>query len=270
MAVRKIVEIDREKCDGCGQCATACAEGAIAIRNGKAELVSEVYCDGLGACLGECPRDAIRIIEREAAGFDEAATHVHLQRMKQAANPQPQSLPVVAQAEAKPARPQHGCPGSAVHTFGLQFPRGAQAEPKPEGQQETETPSELTHWPVQLHLVPPAARFLQGAEVLLVADCVPFALADFHARFLRGRPVVIGCPKLDDGQAYVGKLVQMLRTANIRRLTVVHMEVPCCTGLVRIAEMAKSLSGVDVPLEHVTISLRGQVLATETLSAVGA
>jgi Pyruvate/2-oxoacid:ferredoxin oxidoreductase delta subunit len=211
---RKIIQIDAEKCDGCGLCASACAEGAIQIRDGKARLVSDVYCDGLGACLGECPRGAIAVIQREAESFDEEAAKRH-----------------VAGLGAPP--PQ--MPGPAAD-------------------------SALSHWPVQLRLVPPNAPFFQNADLLLVADCVPFALADFHQRFLRGRPVVVSCPKLDDRQSAVDKLTALLTLSSVRRLTVVHMEVPCCTGLVHIAQTALAASGKEIPLEDVTISLRGKEL----------
>jgi Pyruvate/2-oxoacid:ferredoxin oxidoreductase delta subunit len=251
MAARKIIEIDEEKCDGCGQCATACAEGAIQIRDGKARLVADVYCDGLGACLGECPQGAIRVIEREAADFDEEAAKHHVATLRTA--PAESSLPC-------------GCPGSAVRNLKLEVlaspaaARGAVAGRDNMGNDVPAEPSALGNWPVQLRLVPPNAPFLRGADLLLVADCVPFALADFHRRFLVGRPVVIGCPKLDDGQQYVEKLAAILSASGARSLTVVHMEVPCCTGLVRIAEAAKQAAGSDVPLRDVTISIRGEVL----------
>jgi ferredoxin len=247
MAQRKIVEIDEEKCDGCGLCASGCAEGAIEIRGGKARLVSEVYCDGLGACLGECPQGAIRITEREAQPFSEEAVHSHL----------------ADRSIAQPAPHTHaGCPGAAARTLPqLQTlgPQRPSAQPLTTDELPSE-PSSPGNWPVQLRLVPPNAPFLRGADVLLVADCVPFALADFHRRLLRGRPVVIGCPKLDDGQFYVEKLAALLSMSAVRSLTVVHMEVPCCTGLVRIAEAAIQRSGVKVPLSDVTVSIQGQVL----------
>lgn len=255
MALRKIVEIDETKCDGCGQCAPACAEGAIQVIHGKARLVADVYCDGLGACLGHCPRDAIRVIEREAPEFDEAAVHRRLAGQRS------------AHAAAGPR--QGGCPGSALRQFSLPLvcpsvpggtPSGRPSEPSSEA-------SRLTHWPVQLHLVPPGAPFLRDADLLLTADCVPFAMPDFHARILRGRPVLIGCPKLDDGAYYVEKLAAMLRQSGPRGLTVVHMEVPCCTGLLRIAEAAKALAGVDVPLESLVVSIRGNLLPGQALSS---
>lgn len=246
---RKMIEIDESKCDGCGQCVTACAEGAIAIRDGKARLVSEVYCDGLGACVGHCPQGALRVIEREAAAFDEEAVREHLRR---------QRAPVAAAPGAG------ACPGSRLAVFSSPpagGPRGPQAGAvaSVEVPAEEEEPSALGHWPVQLRLVPPGAPFLRDAEVLLVADCVPFALADFHRRFLCGRPVLVACPKLDDTRGYAEKLAAMIAQSGLRSMTVVHMEVPCCTGLVRLAEAARELAGRPLPLGEATISIRGQV-----------
>ena len=255
MAKRKIVQIDESKCDGCGLCVPSCAEGAIQIVDGKARLVADVYCDGLGACLGECPQGAIAIVDREAEPFDEAAAVRHVAALGHG------KLPA-----AGPAHGAGACPGSTVRDFGLNVVArpAADASSSPaaasgEGS-SAQQPSALGHWPIQLHLVPPQAPFLQGADLLLVADCVPFALADFHRRLLRGRPVLVGCPKLDDAEAYVAKLVAILTLSSLCSLTVVHMEVPCCTGLVRIARAALAASGAEVPLEEVTISIRGEVL----------
>lgn len=244
MVRRKIVQIDEEKCDGCGLCVPSCAEGAIQVIDGKARLVSDVYCDGLGACLGHCPQDAIRIEERDAEEFDEQAAHRHVETLKSSSSTHSHS----------------GCPGAAVQNL-LNVLPSSQRPRRSSAQEETaESPvSALGNWPVQLHLVPPHAPFLHEADLLLVADCVPFAYADFHRRFLRGKPVVIGCPKLDDAPAYVEKLAAILRQASIRSLTVVHMEVPCCMGLMRIAEAAVARVGRSVPLEEVTISIRGEV-----------
>ncbi len=255
MIRRKIIHIDEEKCDGCGLCVPSCAEGAIQVINGKARLVSETYCDGLGACLGECPQGAISIVEREAEGFDEEAAREHVSK-------------AAAKGRATETAPQ-GCPGAAVRDLSLPVLPDAHQEDRHSCLSSEEDrhsslsepePSALTNWPVQLHLVPPNAPFLKDADVLLVADCVPFALPDFHRRFLRSRPVLIGCPKLDNAQAYVEKLAQTVAVSSIRSLTVVHMEVPCCTGLLRIAEAAVRLSGREVPIEEVTISIRGKVL----------
>jgi len=236
---RKIVNIDEEKCTGCGQCATACAEGAIAIIDGKAKLVSEIYCDGLGACLGECPEDAITIIERDAAEFNEEATEKHLKKLK--------SQKKVEHIHG------HSCPGSMMRELkrNSETSRDVPSEA---------IPSELTNWPVQLKLVSPSAPYFQGADLLLVADCVPFALADFHSRFLSGKPVIIGCPKLDDTDYYVEKLTEIIKRASLNSLTVVHMEVPCCSGLTYIANEAIEASGEDVPLNDVTITISGEVL----------
>ena len=252
MAQRKIIEIDEEKCNGCGQCISACAEGAIELRDGKARLVAETYCDGLGACLGKCPQDAIRVIEREAVAFSEESVHEHLADLGNK-----HSLPTLS----------GGCPGAAVRSLpqlhAIHVPQDACAAAS--GDEAAAELSALGNWPVQLRLVPPNAPFLRGADLLLVADCVPFAMADFHARLLRGRPVVVGCPKLDDGQAYVEKLAAMLTASDVRSVTVVHMEVPCCNGLVQIAAAAVQRSGRNVPLKHVTISICGQILGTDSV-----
>ena len=241
MALRNIVKIDEEKCNGCGQCVTACAEGAIKIINGKARLVSETYCDGLGACLGHCPEDAITIEQREASEFDEEATKAYLAREKK---------PDVGFA----------CPGLALQQFDV----AAEAGPV---ESSEAAPSQLGHWPVQLKLVSPTAPYFADADLLLVADCVPVAMADFHQRFLKGRSVAMGCPKLDDAQYYVEKLGDILRSNDVRSLTVVHMQVPCCSGLTRLAQLALSQAGKDIPAEDVTIGLRGEVLRNERMNA---
>lgn len=234
---RKIVNIDEEKCTGCGLCVTACAEGAIEIINGKARLVSEIYCDGLGACLGECPEGAIAIEERVAEEFDQEAAKAHVQQLME----EEKGLPC-------------GCPGSMAREIKRQ---PAAADHVVSGT----TPSELTNWPVQLKLVSAAAPYFQGSDLLLVADCVPFALADLHARFLRGRTLVIGCPKLDNADYYIEKLTEILRHSSVNSLTVVHMEVPCCSGLTHIASRAVESSGKDIPMSDVTITIQGEVMA---------
>jgi Pyruvate/2-oxoacid:ferredoxin oxidoreductase delta subunit len=250
---RKVVHIDEAKCDGCGLCVPSCAEGAIQIVDGKARLIADRYCDGLGACLGECPQDAITIVQREAEPFDEEAVR------QQAARVQAASAPLASEAQQRPT----ACPGSMAQNLQLDVlaPQPAATTKSASGGIPAEAASSgLGNWPVQLHLVQPNAPFLQDADLLLVADCVPFALADFHNRFLRKRPVVIGCPKLDDPSAYVEKLSQIIAVANIRSITVIHMEVPCCTGLVWIAENALRTSGSNAPLEDVTVSIRGRVI----------
>ncbi len=235
--IRKIIRIDEDKCNGCGACVPACAEGALQIIDGKAKLVSEIYCDGLGACLGECPQGAITIEERAATGFDEEAVKFHLEEKELAK----EELPC-------------GCPSATVTQFEKQ--EAAEFTPKePAGQ-----PSMLRHWPVQLTLVPPTAPFLQGADLVLAADCVPFAYAGFHHDFLKNHSLLVACPKLDDFQAHLKKLTDILSRSQLKSLTVVHMEVPCCSGLVHMARQAVQLSGKDIPLKEVTVSIKGDVL----------
>lgn len=240
MAVRNIVRIDEEKCNGCGQCATACAEGAIQIINGKAKLISETYCDGLGACIGHCPVDAITIEQREAVDFDEEATRAHLAE------------------EAKPHKQvQHefACPGTAAR----------QLSPQNNHTQAAFVPSTLGQWPVQLKLVSPHAPYFADSDLLLVADCVAFALGDFHTRFLKGHSIAVGCPKLDDVQFYVEKLAAILQANKLNSLTVIHMEVPCCHGLSHIARQAIAKNGIEMSFEDVTIDLQGNVSRRQTV-----
>jgi len=238
MAKRDIVKIDEDKCNGCGLCVTACAEGAIKIINGKAKLVSDSYCDGLGACLGHCPEDAITVEPREADEFDEEATLAHLAREKKAAPPMV-------------------CPGLAAHQFD---DKSATAE-----EATGLVSSQLGNWPVQLKLVARTAPYFADADLLLVADCVPVAMGDFHQRFLKGRAVAMGCPKLDDAQFYIEKLADILKANTVRSLTVVHMEVPCCSGLTHVAREAIVASSREMPFEDVTVSLRGDVLRSEVV-----
>jgi Fe-S-cluster-containing hydrogenase component 2 len=239
MAVRNIVKIDEDKCTGCGQCATACAENAIRIVDGKARLVSDSYCDGLGACLGHCPEGAITVEPREAAEFDEKAVRAHLAR------PQKE-------------QPVFACPGLASHQF--------QRNQTPEGDAAVqEVPSELTHWPIQLTLVSPTAPQFADADLLLVADCVPFAVGDFHRRFLKDHSLVIGCPKLDDTQSCIEKLIQILQYNNLRSLMCVHMEVPCCFGLTHITREAIARSGRAMSFLDITVSLRGSMIRSEVV-----
>ena len=244
MARRKIIEIDETKCDGCGLCVPACAEGAIRIVDGKARLVADTYCDGLGACLGECPRGAIKIVEREADPYDETANHA-----------------AVSAATQQPKTPcATGCPGAAMRDLQLKvLPTAGPQMSRPSGHASVAEAPALSHWPIQLHLVPANAPFLHNADLFLVADCVPFACAGFHAEILRSRPVVIGCPKLDNAKAYVEKLAVMLTQSAVRSLTVVHMEVPCCSNLVRIADQAIGLAGRQLPVHEITISLSGEI-----------
>jgi NAD-dependent dihydropyrimidine dehydrogenase PreA subunit len=228
---RKIVKIDEDKCNGCGACIIACAEGALKIIDGKAKLISEKYCDGLGNCL-DCPQGAISIEERKAEDFDEAAVEQH------------------RHAEAAEEKLPCGCSSTTV----TQFER-----PPAPAETATAEKSRLGHWPVQLALVPPTAPFLKGADLVLAADCVPFAYAGFHRDFLENNTaLLVACPKLDDFQAHQNKLNEILKQSGIRSLTVLHMEVPCCSGLAHMAKQAILASGNVVPFKDVTISIRGE------------
>jgi len=235
--LRKIIKIDEEKCNGCGLCVPACAEGALQIIDGKAKLISETYCDGLGACLGECPQGAITIEERAAEHFDEEATKLHLEERKQTM----EELPC-------------GCSSATVTQFERQQTTGVASI------EATNQQSMLGHWPVQLTLVPPTAPFLQGADVVLAADCVPFAYAGFHQDFIKDHAVLVACPKLDDFQAHLKKLTDILSHSPVKSLTVVHMEVPCCSGLVHMVKQAMQLAGKDIPLKEVTVGIRGNLV----------
>ncbi|MHC4394652.1 MAG: ATP-binding protein [Planctomycetota bacterium] len=241
MVKRNIVKIDEEKCNGCGQCVDACAEGAIKLIDGKAKLVSEVYCDGLGACIGHCPEDAITIEQREAPEFDEEATNAHLAELKKS---QQQSDFV--------------CPGMMAQNL-----RG-KSESAESGSVSAQ--SELRHWPVQLKLVSPQAPYFANADLLLAADCVPFAMSDFHNKILKNHSIVVGCPKLDDSGFYIEKLAQILKINKLNSLTVVHMEVPCCFGLTQIAKKAIELANIDLAFEDITVALDGKVSKTDTVS----
>ena len=236
--LRKIIKIDEEKCDGCGMCVPACVEGALKIIDGKAKLVSETYCDGLGACLGDCPQGAITIEEREANVFDEEAAMKHMEHE-------------VHLEEELPC----GCSSATV----TQFERQDATATAPAN--EICQQSMLGHWPVQLTLVPPTAPFLQGADLVLTADCVPFAYANFHHDFIKDHALLVACPKLDDFQAHQSKLTDILRSSNVKSLTIVYMEVPCCAGLVHMAKQAISASGKDIPLKEVLIGIRGDVIS---------
>ena len=248
--IRKIVQIDEAKCNGCGLCVPSCAEGAITIVNGKAKLAADQLCDGLGACLGDCPLGAITIVERESEEFDEAAVEEHLKKIGRAPAPHGHAAP----APVAPAHVGGGCPGSRVMSF-----TPAAAPGSPSGEASAPRSSTLRQWPVQLHLVPTSAPYFQDADLLIAADCVPFAYADFHKEFLAGKALVIGCPKLDDNRFYQEKLTELLRVSSVRSVTVLRMEVPCCGGIVGAAVQAVAASGKDIPFTEVTIGIDGRV-----------
>ncbi len=239
---RKIIEIDEERCDGCGNCVPSCAEGALAVINGKARVVKDEFCDGLGACIGECPKGALHIVEREADEFDEEAVE--------------QCLRDKEKGEGKEDFVPPKCPSLKIESFENLIDQENSVTPLENQQQE----SMLSHWPVQIMLIPPQATFLKGADLLIAADCVPVSYPRFHQDFLKGRVVMIGCPKFDDVDAYIQKLGEIFKEAGIKRITSVIMEVPCCSALPMIIKKALERSGRQIPVEQVTISNRGEVL----------
>ena len=240
---RKIIQIDTEKCNGCGACAAACHEGAIAMVDGKARLMRDDYCDGLGDCLPACPTGAITFTEREAAAYDQEA----VLRSKAQGN----------------ATTHSGCPGSAAHTINHSCPGSAPAALRPAAENAVEVSSgsvsELTTWPVQIQLAPVNAPYFDHARLLVAADCTAYARADFHARFVKGHVTVIGCPKLDDAD-YADKLTEILTNNNIKSVTVVRMQVPCCGGIEYAVKTALQRSGKMIPWQVVTLSTDGEIL----------
>ena len=247
---RRIIEIDEELCDGCGQCVPACAEGAIQVIDGKARLVADKYCDGLGACLGECPNGALKIIEREAEEFDEESVEEYLKTMEHVEKP----------AEATMAC---GCPSTQIQSFSS--PTSCQEANDPVAR--ARAVSALSHWPIQIRLVPPSAPFLRGAHLLVAADCTPVAYPNFHQDFLKGKVVMVGCPKFDEVQAYIQKFADIFNGADIKGITVVVMEVPCCHGLPVIIKKGMELAGKTIPMDQVIISTRGEAMERERLVA---
>jgi NAD-dependent dihydropyrimidine dehydrogenase PreA subunit len=238
--VRNIIEIDENLCNGCGDCVPNCAEGALQIIDGKARVIAEIYCDGLGACLGHCPQGALKVIEREAEEFDEHAVEELLKQQTK---------------KEVPAPVQTGCPGSRLHTFASP----CQDANKPVSH-NGKAASSLTHWPVQIRLVPPSAPFLKGADLLVAADCTAYSYAGFHGELLEGKALMIGCPKFDDADDYLRKFVEIFKNADIRTVTVAEMEVPCCSKLPIIVRKAMAISGKNIPMEEVIIGIRGEVL----------
>jgi len=264
---RKIIRIDETLCNGCGQCVTACAEGALQLVGGKARLVKEQFCDGFGDCLGECPTGALTIEERESDAFDVEATKQHLRATQgeEAIRRMEAAGQAHEQAPHPPARPPlGGCPGMrASFTPRSSAPAAPTTDAGLPGQVLT---SELQQWPVQLHLVQPGAPFFHNRELAVLSTCSPIASADAHWRFIRGRAVVVACPKLDDTAPYAEKLGAILQDTSIPRVLVVRMEVPCCGGLTRMVREAVVLSGrTDLRIEEVTLGRGGDVLSTLTL-----
>lgn len=273
MAKRKIIKIDEQKCNGCGQCIPNCPEGALQVIDAKARLISDLFCDGLGACIGHCPQGAITIEERQAEEYNEKKVmenivkqgknviKAHLEHLKghnqhqylmEALDFLKEKKIEVPQFVEKDAHQSSGCPGLEVMEFAKKTTPVKKGEP-------AHLESELRQWPVKIKLVPPAAPYLKDADLLIAADCVPFAYANFHQDFLRGKILLVGCPKLDDAEFYKEKIAQILKQNNIKSITCVHMEVPCCFGLVSIVKEALGLSGKKVPVKGVTIGIQGEL-----------
>ncbi|MFA8341761.1 MAG: ATP-binding protein [Rhodothermaceae bacterium] len=281
MAVRQMIEINEELCTGCGDCIPGCPEGALQIIDGKARLISDLFCDGLGACLGTCPVGAIKTIEREAEPYDEKRVmeeniipagentiKAHLKHLKD--HNQTEFLNIAlgtlkergieVNLEDKKHHHHHGgggCPGSQSFSFGEEKPQETVSD-------AGVRPSQLTHWPVQLHLVSPVAPHFQGSDVLLAADCCAFAHGDFHKDYLKDRTLAIACPKLDSGQeVYIEKVKAMIDQAKINTLTVMIMQVPCCGGLLRLAQQAVMEAERKIPLKVVVVGIDGGILKEE-------
>lgn len=242
---RRMIKIDAAKCDGCGICAEACHEGAIVLRDGKAELVGDSFCDGLGDCLGECPRGAISFEMREAAPYDEAAVRERMSDKRRVTENAEEKLPC-------------GCPGTMARR--LKTAAAKPHEGAKQGQCGDARQSELSNWPVQIKLVPVQAPYLLGAELLIAADCTAFAYPDFHAQLLPGKICLIGCPKLDETELYVEKISQIIKLNKTAQVDVAYMEVPCCGGLVKLVEKAIEESGEAVTLNLIKLSLDGKIL----------
>ena len=302
---REIIVIDEEKCNGCGACVPECHEGALQIIDNKARLISDLFCDGLGACIGHCPEDALTIEEREAEPYDEIKVmeimvdkgdniiKAHLNHLKdhgetkflnqaidylytinydmdleEFEEKKENAKDIVKElfgSKTNPGIPHSGvmggCPGSQAREFNIDLNKVEAA-----GTAQAEAKSELRQWPVQLHLLNPQANYFRNADVILTADCVAFSMGNFHQKYLKGRSLAIACPKLDSNlESYVAKLTSMINDAQINTLTIMRMEVPCCGGLVQMAEMAAANAGRKVPLKEIIVGVQGDVLAENWL-----
>lgn len=240
--IRKIIEIDEEKCDGCGQCILGCAEGALKIIDGKARVIDDKFCDGLGACIGECPQGALAIVEREAEEFDEAAVEAHLESQPPGAAPA--------------GCPSAGCPSAGIQMF---VPRKT-PESAPGSE---ETASALSHWPVQIRLVPPDAPFLKNADLLVLADCAAVAYPALQEDLIRNKVVLMGCPKFDPKAEYVQRFAEIFRRNAVKNVTVVYMEVPCCSGLPAIVLKGMAAAGATVPVREMVVARNGKILRSD-------
>lgn len=248
--MRKIIEIDEERCDGCGLCIPSCAEGALEIIDGKARVVGDKFCDGLGACLGECPNDALTIVEREADEFDEEAVEQLLAKKEQKQTETTDTLPC-------------GCPSTNIQQIAPTVSPCERANvPQKIAEEKIDWSGEssLSHWPIQIRLVPPNAPFLKNADLLVLADCSAVAFPTLHQDLLKGKVVLMGCPKFDEVDTYIHRFAEIFKTSDINSVTTVVMEVPCCSGLPTIVKKGMETAQKDVPLEEITISVRGKII----------
>lgn len=253
MAKRKIIDINRELCDGCGLCTTACAEGALVLdEENKAKLVREIFCDGLGACLDVCPTGALKVIERASEEYDAQVTYQHVLKTRgaEAAEQVHGANPDSGKSDERPSFPR-GCPGSQA--------REIQQKPAPPADQVSGR-SELGQWPIQLHLISPHAPYFNNSDLLIAADCTAFALGSFHQDMLKGKKLIIACPKLDDTTPYIEKLAELLKSNTIYSLTVARMVVPCCSGLIHIVQEAIDLAGSGIPMKEIVINIDGNIM----------
>lgn len=249
-AIRKIIEIDEQLCDGCGQCVPDCAEGALQVIDGKARMIADKYCDGLGACLGSCPAGALRIIERKADEFDETAVEELLRAKKQ----KHKVVPMASSFQ--------GCPSARIFNFPATSIETAAEKPESD-MRPAATASALSHWPVQIRLVPPTAPFLKNADLLVAADCAPLAYPAFHRDILPGKAVMLGCPKFDYVAGYIDKFAQIFKVAGLKSITLAIMEVPCCATMDSIIKEALKKTNRQIPLEQIVIGLRGNIQSRE-------
>jgi NAD-dependent dihydropyrimidine dehydrogenase PreA subunit len=253
LITRKIIEIDEDLCTGCGNCVVACAEGALKLINGKAKVINEVFCDGLGACIGECPVGALKIIKREALEFDEEAVEDHLDSLK---NNEKTSDIQLNFSELEFNVPC-GCPSAKSIVYN---------DEKEELMIMGKINSTLRHWPVQMHLISPMASCYQAADVLISADCVAYSYGNFHRDFIKNKSIAIACPKLDQGkEIYIQKIKSLIDDAKINTLTVATMEVPCCSGLLALTQEAAKKVSRKVPIKHIIVSIKGDILKEEWL-----
>jgi len=255
---RKIIEINEEKCNGCGKCINICAEAALELVDGKAKLVKDFFCDGMGACLDVCPVDALKVVEKESEDYDpqKAYAHVKKTRGEEEAKKIHGFEEIKDDSEDSSEEPPMacGCPGTMMRDF------------RDEDKQDNSAPaanqkSELRQWPTQLHLLSPAAPYFENADLLVAADCTPFAFANFHSRFLKGKALAMFCPKLDDGQeSYIEKLTEIFKHQNIKSVTILRMEVPCCGGVEQIVRQAMEKAGVNIVIKDYVISVQGEIV----------